>query len=498
MRWHMKLLAVVVVVCAPENVGWGQTPLPQLNKKKSVSTGVSCVEPEWFERGQFEDESGIPLAKFGEKIAIDQRNAIVLAQIYRPDSESREAGFAFIYKRLSESWELVQTIVAPPNTFFSSIALRDGLLVLGVPWNGGVGEEAYGAVYLYRADADRSNWTFEGKLLAPVHPDIRGFGASIDLSETRMVVGTNISGNALVIYKRQSDVWEVEAILSVPRSELEGLQSFGDQVAIEGDVLVTGTPYPIGVTGLETRPSETFVYRLVGGAWTLETRIEFEILLDFHFHLQENLLVIKPGYSYLQEYEYTENEWSLKQAIVPPGDFTINSFAGSDLQDDRLVFGGLNTGGDKVILLYERNAIDGAWSHRETIEADVNESSERFGRSMALADNALAVGSPGLVPQVAWGGRAFIFDRLPPLDCDANGFADHCEIDQDWMKDLNFNRILDDCDTPGDVDGNGIVDVNDLLDLLAQWGACSACFADADRDGVVAIDDLLTLLQNWD
>ena len=50
---------------------------------------------------------------------------------------------------------------------------------------------------------------------------------------------------------------------------------------------------------------------------------------------------------------------------------------------------------------------------------------------------------------------------------------------------------------PGDVDGNGVVDFNDLLAVLAAWGPCAGCPADFDGNGFVDFNDLLTLLANW-
>ena len=47
---------------------------------------------------------------------------------------------------------------------------------------------------------------------------------------------------------------------------------------------------------------------------------------------------------------------------------------------------------------------------------------------------------------------------------------------------------------PGDVDGNGIVNVLDLLALFDSFGDCLGCAADTNGDGVVDITDLLTLL----
>ncbi|MHC5002024.1 MAG: M43 family zinc metalloprotease, partial [Planctomycetota bacterium] len=48
----------------------------------------------------------------------------------------------------------------------------------------------------------------------------------------------------------------------------------------------------------------------------------------------------------------------------------------------------------------------------------------------------------------------------------------------------------------GDVTGDGLVNVDDLLDLLLDWGA-SGGPADLDGDGIVGVDDAILLLVNW-
>ncbi len=54
---------------------------------------------------------------------------------------------------------------------------------------------------------------------------------------------------------------------------------------------------------------------------------------------------------------------------------------------------------------------------------------------------------------------------------------------------------------PSDLNGDGIVGIEDFLALLAAWGSCSDCGncpADFDGDCSVGILDLLILLGNWD
>lgn len=50
---------------------------------------------------------------------------------------------------------------------------------------------------------------------------------------------------------------------------------------------------------------------------------------------------------------------------------------------------------------------------------------------------------------------------------------------------------------PADLNGDGTVDVSDLLTLLGAWGPCSNCPSDINGDGIVDGSDLLDLLDAW-
>ncbi|MBG81510.1 MAG: hypothetical protein CMJ39_12490 [Phycisphaerae bacterium] len=50
---------------------------------------------------------------------------------------------------------------------------------------------------------------------------------------------------------------------------------------------------------------------------------------------------------------------------------------------------------------------------------------------------------------------------------------------------------------PGDLDGDGDVDVNDILLLLADFGCTGTCQGDVDGNGEVNVSDILILLANW-
>ena len=50
---------------------------------------------------------------------------------------------------------------------------------------------------------------------------------------------------------------------------------------------------------------------------------------------------------------------------------------------------------------------------------------------------------------------------------------------------------------PWDLNGDGIVNVLDLIELVMSFGPCEGCPADFDDDGFVNVVDLITLIMNF-
>ena len=70
----------------------------------------------------------------------------------------------------------------------------------------------------------------------------------------------------------------------------------------------------------------------------------------------------------------------------------------------------------------------------------------------------------------------------------------------EWKIDEDETQITLIVQVPGDVTGDGIVDVLDLLAVLAAWGDCPSqgdCPADINGNGVVDVLDLLIVLGAW-
>jgi hypothetical protein len=65
--------------------------------------------------------------------------------------------------------------------------------------------------------------------------------------------------------------------------------------------------------------------------------------------------------------------------------------------------------------------------------------------------------------------------RAAAQDCNGNGQSDAQDIDRGLSDDCNNNAVPDECEAPCASDvapypaGDGVVDVSDLLALLASW-----------------------------
>lgn len=79
------------------------------------------------------------------------------------------------------------------------------------------------------------------------------------------------------------------------------------------------------------------------------------------------------------------------------------------------------------------------------------------------------------------------------LDCNANGLPDDCELNQG---DANGDGVLDECQCIADINSDGVVGVNDLLMVIADWGR-SESPADINGSGLVDTTDLLLILESW-
>jgi hypothetical protein len=127
----------------------------------------------------------------------------------------------------------------------------------------------------------------------------------------------------------------------------------------------------------------------------------------------------------------------------------------------------------------------------------------------SMADYRLQAGSPSndagsnfLLPndELDLDGDSDVTELLPydltgnPRQTDDSSAVDTGEGSSPIV-DMGAFELSSDC--PEDLDGNGEINFNDLLLLLAAWGNCPGCPEDIDGSGDVGFSDTLLLLAAW-
>ena len=84
------------------------------------------------------------------------------------------------------------------------------------------------------------------------------------------------------------------------------------------------------------------------------------------------------------------------------------------------------------------------WVQEQKLLASDGESSDHFGRSVALSGDFIVIGADGTDNDDDGTVSAYVFTGLS--DCNDNGRSDQCDIADGTSSDDNANGIPDECD----------------------------------------------------
>jgi hypothetical protein len=157
-------------------------------------------------------------------------------------------------------------------------------------------------------------------------------------------------------------------------------------------------------------------------------------------------------------------------------------------------------GGDNMMVLFDDSASEAAEDTCSQFDVPVLSGNKRPAEPLSAFYGVPAAG--------AWEVR---FSDASPIDagtidlacvtiesspdCNSNGGPDLDDIGGGDSQDADGDGIPDECQCLADLDGDDVVDVNDVLILIGQFGQPGE--ADFDGDGLVDADDLLVLLAAW-
>lgn len=241
------------------------------------------------------------------------------------------------------------------DSFGRSVAISGDTAVIGVSGDSVGSLSENGSVYVYKRTID--DWELQAKLIAGDTRSGDHLGESVAISGDTIVVGaptSSVAGQsqqgAVYVFVRTGSEWIQQAKLTA--MDGEAFDSFGNAVAVSGDVLLAGAAADDG--GFENQGS-VYVFVRNAGAWTLLTK----------------LVAADPGF--YQQYG---------SAVALDGDTAVIGALG----DQEF---GANAGAAYVMVRAANS-----WTQQAKLFPTVGAGSLLFGTSVAISGNSVLVGAP--------------------------------------------------------------------------------------------------------
>ena len=429
---------------------------------------------------------------FGFAVAVSGDTVVIGAEWDR--ELGTQAGAAYVFRPdpdQSGTWVERQKLWGsdqqPGDEFAHAVAMDGETAVIGALQHIHDGAPGTGSVYVFRFDADTSDWIEEQELLASTGTWGDGFGVSVSLSGDVAVIGalfdddSGAQSGAAYVFRFDPDTsqWiEEQKLLASDGAEGD---FFGRSVAVFGDIAV------IGANADNDNGSDA-------------------------------------GSAYIFRFDPERSGWFQEQKLLPSDGSAFDEFGRSAAIDgDAVVIGArLDGGGSAYVFRFDPKTSQ--WVQEQKLEAANGGGTDQFGFAVALDAETAVIGAWGADVMGPDHGAAYVFrydpagevgarwaqqDMLLPdpgpwtaffgwsvaIDGETAVIGAHGEDQQRgaaYVFDLAPN-----CNCPHDLDADGNVGVSDLLVLLASWGPCQGCPADFDGNDNIGVPDLLVLLANW-
>ena len=246
-------------------IGWPQASI------KGITTGRAIHYlwngSAWNEVGRLVDPDNQANNYFGGSLAMDGDDLIVGCQL--DDRVGPDSGSALIFKYLDGDWvfqqRLVPSMIGQLSWAGRSVAIKDGVAVIGsyLEWQGDV--PAAGAAYVFRRDAN-GLWNEEARLLAADPWPGNYFGYSLSWDGSTLAVGSILNdapaedSGAVYLHEHIDGNW-TQTKLTPP--DIGG--EFGFTIAVQGDDMLIGAVYHPG-PGIAT--GAVYRYKRLAGLWT--------------------------------------------------------------------------------------------------------------------------------------------------------------------------------------------------------------------------------------
>ncbi|MGH7504813.1 MAG: hypothetical protein ACRELX_04150, partial [Longimicrobiales bacterium] len=177
------------------------------------------------------------LAGFGGALAVSAGQVIV-----GEGNSQMRSGIVYVYRKGANGWAEATRLTAPGaangDGFGASLSVDGSLMIVGATHQ----NEGMGAAYVFQRSADGA-WTPAGQMSAADVSAGDRFGAAVALDGDVALVAAPAQGEgtgAVYVFRRSGNAWTQEAKLAA-RVPAQG-EAFGAAVAVTGDRALIGVP----------------------------------------------------------------------------------------------------------------------------------------------------------------------------------------------------------------------------------------------------------------
>lgn len=375
--------------------------------------------------------------QFGRSIAVEGDLAVV--GMPGDDDTVENGGGAVVYERQGSFWRPVMKLNASsnamPGALFGSDVDTDGThIVVGAPGEDGASTDS-GAAYLFTRNP-QGIWKREARLVPSAPQYLSNFGASVGVSEGRVVVGAPHagggqadSGMVYVFGPDSGGEWgQVDRL-----NELGGSPNAlaGSDVAIDGNFLAVSAPGIIGNSGV------VLTYLRQGLEWNYNGSLQAETpASQAHFGsglAMDGTTLAVGAYGENQDqggvyvYERVGLAYSFVKRLAPEHDQGAEEFGRDiDIDGNVLVVGArresANVTDGGAVYAYRR--IGAVWQEGK-LQAATGLDRDFFGTAVAISENTVWVGAVGSdEPSAENAGAVHVYDIQPASQIQAIGLGD--------------------------------------------------------------------------
>jgi len=435
--------------------------------------GTNALGSGWVQSNSFPVPSGA--SYFGASVALDGDTCVIAAPAADPNT-----GSVYVYTQdAAGSWSVGAALAVPSGAsdFGWRVALDGDTCVIGAPKT----DSLTGSAYVYTRDAAGS-WSAGTALTVPSGASY--FGASVALDGDTCVIGVpdfggNGTGNAYVYTRDAAGSWSTGTALTVP----SGVNDFGASVALDGDTCV------IGAYETKSNTGSAYVYTQdAAGSWSAGTALTVPSgASDFgaSVALDGDTCVITAtdtdsntgsAYVYTQD---AAGSWSAGTGLAVPSGASVFGRSVA-LDGDTCVIGATGTDSPAgSAYVYTQDAA-GSWSAGTglTVPSGVKD----FGASVALDGDTCVIGADETNSNT---GSAYAYQSttlaIGNLESTVSSLESQLADLQSTVASLQnsvsqLEQVVTACcasnSCSSDVDNDGDIDIQDLLQVISDWGFC--------------------------